>query len=102
MGDDCEVAQGNRMVGRVGCCVLWTGGVEGWGGGHQEVGMWVPVCDVIVSRDVSAPSPPPPPAHHSSNNRQLAAYGALLVLGKYNSEHGPACMYMWNVCTTVN
>lgn len=40
----------------------WRAGV-GWGG-HQEVGMWVPVCDVIVSRDVSAPSPPPPPAHH--------------------------------------
>lgn len=38
------VAQGNRMVG----------GVQGWRAGHQEVGMWVPVCDVIVSRTVSA------------------------------------------------
>lgn len=33
-------------------------GEEG-GGGHQEVGMWVPVCDVIVSRNVSATNPPP-------------------------------------------
>lgn len=30
------------------------GGEQGWKAGHQEVGMWVPVCDVIVSRNVSA------------------------------------------------
>ena len=34
-----------------------VGGGAGGGGGAQEVGMWVSVCDVIVSRNVSAPPP---------------------------------------------
>lgn len=38
---------------------MGVGAGGGGGGGPQEVGMWVPVCDVIVSRNVSATNPPP-------------------------------------------
>lgn len=42
--------------------VKQVGWVKGGEGVDQEVGMWVPVCDVIVSRKVSAQAPAP--IHH--------------------------------------
>lgn len=63
-GRPSEVAQGNRM-----------GVGAGGEGGHQEVGMWVPVCDVIVSRNVSATNPPPTAAliPQSCSHREACA-----------------------------
>lgn len=82
------VAQGNRMVG----------GVQGWRAGHQEVGMWVPVCDVIVSRTVSA--------HQQQQHQQPGA--ALHNRGGQSCTHGYVyfhdCdlipkLFLWNIKT---
>lgn len=63
------MAQGNRMVG----------GVQGWRAGHQEVGMWVPVCDVIVSRTVSA---------HQQQQQHQQPGAALHNRGGQSCMHG--------------